>query len=92
MKFRIKVDGKDSIGEGIVKPSLAILKAKGVKYRGADDAIWDNEIEREQKRLERFVSQFLISGNGGNDAVTVEFDTDELSCVVVPRVKKLKPY
>jgi hypothetical protein len=92
MKFRIKVLGKDSINEGVVKPSLAVLKEKGVKYGGPDDAEWDEAIEAEQKRLEKFVKQFLIDGSGGDDAVTVEFDTEAGTCVVVPRAKKVKPY
>lgn len=92
MKFRIKVLGKGSISEGVVKPSLAVLKSKGVKYGGPDDDAWDDALEKEQNRLEKFAEQFLIPGRGGDDAVTVELDTEAGTCVVVPRVKKVKPY
>lgn len=61
MKFKIRVSGKDSIGDALLN--------KGVK-------------------LKKLVSKFLEDGEGGNDAVTVEFDTDAGTCVVVPVKKK----
>jgi hypothetical protein len=76
VKFRLRVDGKDSISEGVIKA----LEKEG-------DGWSDEKFEREAGRLEEFVKKYVEDGEGGNDAVTLEFDTDAKTCQVVQAKK-----
>lgn len=86
MKFRIRVDGKESMSNGLGEAASSILEFRGMKFEEDDDA-WDAAMEKEEGKLSKFVGRFIEDGEGGNDAVTLEFDTEAKTCVVVP-VKK----
>ena len=87
-KFRIEVNGKDSISEGISPIAVANCEARGLDYEKDGDK-WDDEMEKESAKLRKFVERFVQDGEGGSDYVTVEFDLEAKTCVVVP-VKKTK--
>lgn len=83
MKFRIRVGGKDSINDGI---SVAPHAAFGLP-EDFDPDVDEKSIRRYEAasaRLERFVERWCENGNGGDDHVTLEFDTEAGTCVVVP--------
>lgn len=90
-KFRIVVDGKDSISEGVSNMAVARLKARGVPYSDTDHEKWDDEMEKEWARLEKFVTRFVKDGSGGSDSVTLELDLEAKTCVIVPVRKSRKP-
>ncbi len=85
MKFQIEIQGKDSISEGVSRATMTQMKNKGISE---DDAAWDEKFEKEADKLEAFVTKFLIDGEGGDDSVVVEFDTEAKTCVVVPVKRK----
>lgn len=89
MKFKIRVDGKDSISEGLSQATVTKLEADGLSFE-ANRAKWERQQEIVYNKLKKFVAQFLEDGEGGNDGITVEFDTDAKTCVVVPVKKKRK--
>lgn len=80
-KFRVVVDGKDSAHEGVLRAASARLEAR--PDLPSDDQ-WDELLEREVASLHALVKRFVSDGNGGNDRVTLEFDTATGACSVVP--------
>ncbi len=87
MKFQIRVGDKDSVANGLCDTAVAALDAAGYTPE-AFRAKWYNMLEKKVKELNKLVSRFLVDGNGGNDSVTVEFDTDAETCIVIPVRKK----
>ena len=90
MKFQVEVSGKDGVAEGI---SEACVKERervtGREYSAEFDGDSDPGYYPLRKKLEKLVHQFVQDGEGGNDSVVLEFDTETKSCTVVPR-KKVK--
>jgi hypothetical protein len=82
MKFRIHVQGKDSISEGVSAATAKLLTARGMVFEQGDEK-WDEVFEKEEAKLARFVKQFVEDGEGGDDAVTLEFNTHKKTCTVV---------
>lgn len=77
MKFRITIRGNDSIDNGIADAASQMIEDSGGNYTDArHDALC--------RSLASLACQFLLNGCGGNDAVTVEFDTEKESCHIVP--------
>jgi len=85
MKFQMEVRGKDSISEGCTDATWDIMKNSSVS-----DDDYEDEAEKIYKQLKNFVRQFIVEGEGGDDYVNVEFDTEAGTCTVIPLVKKVK--
>jgi hypothetical protein len=83
MKFRIRVGGKDSISNGV---SDAPRAAMGLPDNFDPDADVSSIFRYEAaiKNLHAFVERWCENGDGGEDHVTLEFDTEAGTCVVVP--------
>lgn len=91
MKFRAKIKGKDSASEGVAEVVASNLKATerfaDPETHGSDE--WDAAFDKEYRKLMGFVVKFVQEGGGGSDSVTLEFDTEAKTCVVVP-LRKVK--
>lgn len=89
-KFQLKVKGKDSVTEAAANIAATNLEATG-KFTDPNHLTdgWDGAFEKEYRRLMKLVEKFVQDGEGGDDSVTLEFDMQAKTCVVVP-LKKVK--
>lgn len=91
MKFKIRICGKDSVYEGVLAAATdQRQKDLGRKYGPEFDGDDDPGFKKLCDKLTKFVAKFVEDGEGGDDAVTVEFDTDAGTCEIVKpkRTKK----
>lgn len=90
MKFKVTVQGKDSADECVRDATIRALAARGISVNNVHDDVWDREFNKEYTRLARLVFTYVAYTQGGNDSVTLEFDS--VACTVrackVPKEKK----
>lgn len=84
MKFRVEVRGKDAAATDIALAAAAQLSAAGLDHTSPR---YEKRFATAERRLAKIVGRYVQGGSGGDDSVTLEFDTESAS---PPRVVPLK--